>query len=133
MTNTQLSMDLYNALRCAGTTITHSVALRLFQRILLCTDSQSAIHIVRNLEFHEETKHIEGDRSLLREKIQRGVIITYHVKSDEQLTDSHSKAFNNSLCVFECDGFCSIDTHMRNIGGSARNVEDAKRTIFDIE
>ena len=65
--------------------------------------------------FDEEKKYIEGVCNFLREKIQDGAIITYHVKSDEQLTDSPSKAISNSLSIFVRDEFCSIDIYRPNV------------------
>ena len=65
--------------------------------------------------FDEENKYIEGDCNFLREKIQDGAIITYHVKSDEQLTDSLSKAFRYSLSISVRDEFGSIDIYKPNV------------------
>ena len=65
--------------------------------------------------FGEENKYIEVDCNFLREKIQDGAIITYHVKSDEQLTDSLSKAFSNSLSISVRDEFGSIDIYKPNV------------------
>ena len=65
--------------------------------------------------FDEENKYIEGDGNFLREKIQNGAIITYHVKSDEQLTDSLSKAISNPLSFSVRDEFGSIDIYKPNV------------------
>ena len=40
--------------------------------------------------FDDENKYIEGHSNFLQEKIQDEAIITYRVKSVEQLTDSRS-------------------------------------------
>ena len=74
----------------------------------------------------EEDKYIAGYCNLLRVKIQHGAIMTYHVKSVEQLTDSLSKAFSNSLCISVRDEFGSIDIHKPTVLGSLRNDENAK-------
>ena len=65
--------------------------------------------------FDEENKYIEGDGNFFREKIQDGAIITYHVKCDEQLTDSLSKAISNPLSFSVRDEFGSIDIYKPNV------------------
>ena len=65
--------------------------------------------------FDEENKYIEGDCNFFWEKMQDGAIITYHVTSIRQLTDSLSEAFSNSLHISVRDEFDEIDIHKSNV------------------
>ena len=117
-------MDVPNAFCYAWKTVKHSVVHRLLMYSLLRLNNQSTICIARNSMLLEETKHIESYYDFHREKIKDGAIITYYVKSDEQLTRSPSKAFTNSLRISLCDEFGSNDILKPNVYTSARNDEN---------
>jgi hypothetical protein len=67
------------------------------QTTLLYCDSKAALHIAANPIYHKHTKHIDIDCHVVREKIQLGILRTFHVSSKHQLANIFTKALGFSL------------------------------------
>ena len=66
--------------------------LRLIQKeVVLYTNSQSAIHLCKNLAFHERSKHIQVKYHFIRDMIAQGAFRIEKVPTDLNPSDMGTK------------------------------------------
>ncbi|XP_019251262.1 PREDICTED: uncharacterized protein LOC109230193 [Nicotiana attenuata] len=88
----------YRALRKVVAEVTWLVRLLCDMSLVISShvpvycDSQAALHIAKNLVFHEPTKHIEVDCHYVRDVLSTGLISLQHISTTHQLADFLNKA-----------------------------------------
>ena len=91
--------------------ITHSSPIHLY------CDSQAALHIAKNLVFHERKKHIEVDCHFVRDAVLAGVIQPSYVSIQTQLVDLHTKALGRNQFHFLIGKLGIHNLHAPTLGG----------------
>ena len=73
-------------------TLLKTFGLNHSQPAFLYSDSKAALYIAANPVYHERTKHIEIGYHFIQEKIEDGVIKTFHIPTQHRIADFFIKA-----------------------------------------
>ena len=64
------------------------------EKISLFYDSQSALHIARNLAFHPKTKHISVQYHFFQEVVEEGTVNMQNIYTKDNLANTLTKPIN---------------------------------------
>ena len=70
------------------------------KKIHVVCDSQSALHISRNLSFHSRAKHIGFQYHFVRELVEDGSVDLWKIHTKENLIDVMTKSINTEKFVW---------------------------------
>jgi hypothetical protein len=77
---------------------------------LFC-DNKAAIAISHDLIQHDRTKHVEVDRRFIKENLERKIICSPFVKSEDQLVDILTKAVSSKEFYNSLNKLCMRDLY----------------------
>ena len=66
-------------------------------------DNKTSIHIIKNVVFHERTKHIQVDYLIVHKNLEEKIVVVKHASSRHQLADVLTKLLGRARLGFICD------------------------------
>ena len=96
----------------------------IYTNSILFTDSQSAIQLAKNPEYHARTKHIDIQYHYVRENILSGFINLKYIPTDQQLADGLTKPLDYAKFIIYTKGIGLLPS--KALGG----VLESKDSIY---
>ena len=91
------------------------------QPVKLYYNNKIAIHFTSNPIFHERTKHIKIDCHLIREKLQDGIIQTFHIPTTQEPANLFTKALGSTQFHYLLGKLGVMNIHS-NLRGSVEEI-----------
>ncbi|KAE8683472.1 hypothetical protein F3Y22_tig00111208pilonHSYRG00305 [Hibiscus syriacus] len=93
--------------------------------VSLFCDTQSALHLVRNLTFHSRTKHIRVQYHFIREKVEEWMVDMQKIHTKDNIVDFMTKAINVDKFTW-CRSSCGLSETIQEQVNSIPNGIDQR-------
>jgi len=90
----KLLLNHLSSITTTSSNTTTTTIKDIYTNSILFTDSQSAIQLAKNPEYHARTKHIDIQYHYVRDNILSGFINLKYIPTDQQLADGLTKSLD---------------------------------------